>query len=86
MYTDATGVLVAPCDKSSTREENGKSDDVGSLQPVINHMTQQLNEVTADVQALKNANVLNEQARGSAYVRWGSNGCPNSSELVYSGA
>nr|KAG5687560.1 hypothetical protein BaRGS_023116 [Batillaria attramentaria] len=40
------------------------SDDVGSLQPVINHMTQQLNEVTADVQALKNANVLNEQARG----------------------
>nr|KAG5687558.1 hypothetical protein BaRGS_023114 [Batillaria attramentaria] len=48
------------------------------------HMTQQLNKVTADVQALKNANVLNEQARGTTYIRWGNKDCPDHSNTVYS--
>nr|KAG5694128.1 hypothetical protein BaRGS_005883 [Batillaria attramentaria] len=55
-------------EEQKEEEEDERSDDVGSLQPVINHMTQQLNEVTADVQALKNANVLNEQARGTVQL------------------
>ncbi|XP_070174281.1 uncharacterized protein [Littorina saxatilis] len=59
-----------------------RSDDVG---PVISHMTQQITEMTAEIQALKNANVENVQARGTTYVRWGHSSCPGTSDMIYSG-
>nr|KAG5693601.1 hypothetical protein BaRGS_014621 [Batillaria attramentaria] len=48
-------------------------------------MGQKLNEVDAEVQALKNSFTTVQEAGTSVYVRWGSSRCPNSTQLVYSG-
>ena len=42
-----------------------RSDDVGALEPVLSEVTQTLNVVTADVQALKNSNTGQVQALAS---------------------
>ena len=61
-----------------------RSDDQGPLEAVVQQMAQQLTQVTADVQALQNANQV-LQTRGSTYTRWGSSSCPHSEDVVYSG-
>ena len=66
-----------------------RSDDTLPLEAVVSQMTQQLTQVTADVQTLRNVNTQQDQAiqeaRGSSYIRWGHSTCPVSTELVYSG-
>ncbi|XP_025081101.1 uncharacterized protein LOC112556368 [Pomacea canaliculata] len=62
-----------------------RSDDIASWEPVVAQVTQRLNLAEADIQALKNADIAEQQARGTTYVRWGNNACPSSSEIVYSG-
>ena len=41
-----------------------RSDDAGALEVVLNHVTQQITEMTSDIQALKIANTQQDQARG----------------------
>ena len=42
-----------------------RSDDSGRLEPVLSHMTQQIAEMTSEIQALKNDDQEQEQARGN---------------------
>ena len=74
---------------SVPRDVVARSDDAGPLEVVVSHMGQQLTEVSADIQALKNANHQQDQqiqdARTSTFVHWGSSQCSSASQLVYSG-
>ena len=83
---------------SQTSAENGSSsphdvalraDDGGPLEEVVTHISQQVTEMSADIQALKNSDVQQthdiRDALTSTFVRWGSSTCDDSSELVYSG-
>ena len=66
-----------------------RSDDTDPLQTVVNQMDQRLTEVSADIQALKNANTQQDQdiseTKSSTFVHWGSSQCSDSSQLVYTG-
>nr|KAG5690627.1 hypothetical protein BaRGS_018097 [Batillaria attramentaria] len=77
-------VVCAVCHDVSVR-----SDDTTPLEPVVTQLSQQLTEVSAEVQAMKNANTQQDaaiqEAGSSVYVRWGRSVCPSSSHLVYSG-
>ena len=53
--------------KYSTSTDN-RADDSAAWEPVLGHVTQQLSQVTADIQALQNANAQRLQAAGQ-YVR-----------------
>ena len=56
---------------------------------VVTHISQQVTEMSADIQALKNSDVQQthdiRDALTSTFIRWGSSTCDDSSELVYSG-
>nr|KAG5693600.1 hypothetical protein BaRGS_014620 [Batillaria attramentaria] len=73
----------------SSHDVFARSDDHNPLEPVVNQLSQKMTEVSADVQALKNANtqqdVAIQEAGSSVYVRWGRSTCPSTSSLVYSG-
>ena len=66
-----------------------RADDGGPLEEVVTHISQQVTEMSADIQALKNSDVQQthdiRDALTSTFVRWGSSTCDDSSELVYSG-
>ena len=87
-------VTAAPHDVMS------RSDDGGPLEAVVNHISQQVTEMSADIQAfksqtsadiqtLKNSNSQQDHdiqdAQSSTFVHWGSSQCGGSSDLVYSG-
>ncbi|KAK7478830.1 hypothetical protein BaRGS_00029929, partial [Batillaria attramentaria] len=83
-----------PTDKGFVK----RSDDIGALEPVIGHMTQQLTNMAAQIEALQNqgealkerdqtltsAVSAQEEARGTTYVRWGHAACPNNTDTVHS--
>ena len=77
-----------------------RSDDGGPLEAVVSHISQQVTELSADIQAyksqtsadiqtLKNSNSQQDHdiqdAQSSTFVHWGSSQCGGSSDLVYSG-
>ena len=77
-----------------------RSDDGGPLEAVVSHISQQVTEMSADIQAfksqtsadiqtLKNSNSQQDHdiqdAQSSTFVHWGSSQCGGSSHLVYSG-
>ena len=66
-----------------------RADDADPLQAVVSQMDQRLTEVSADIQALRNADTQHSQdirdSQTSTFVHWGSSQCSNSSQLVYSG-
>ena len=79
---------------------SARSDDAGPLEAVTSHISQQVSEMTADIQAFKtqtNADIQSlknsktqqdniiQDARSSTFVHWGSSKCSGSSQLVYSG-
>jgi hypothetical protein len=90
---------IAPLSKSNTSIVHKmmlRADDGGPLEAVVNQMSQQIANINADIQALKNtdqqilsanhqqdANI--QDARTSTYVHWGSSHCPADAQLVYSG-
>ena len=96
------GFNAMPCTEGfkTSHEIGTRSDDTDALLPVINQMNQRLDEVGAEVEALKNSvssevaalqntNIRQdgaiEGAGTSTYVRWGNSACPSSAEHVYSG-
>ncbi|XP_025081100.1 uncharacterized protein LOC112556367 [Pomacea canaliculata] len=62
-----------------------RSDDTASWEPVVAQVTQRLNLAEANIEALKNSVVADQQRTGTVYVRWGNSICPGSAETVYSG-
>ena len=77
-----------------------RSDDGGPLEAVVSHISQQVTEMSADIQAfksqtsadiqrLKNSNSQQDHdiqdAQSSTFVHWSSSQCGGSSHLVYSG-
>ena len=77
-----------------------RSDDGGPLEAAVSHISQQVTEMSADIQAfksqtsadiqtLKNSNSQQDHdiqdAQSSTFVHWGSSQCGGSSHLVYSG-
>lgn len=66
-----------------------RSDDMGSIQTVIDGFAQRLSEVSAEVQALKVSRdqllATVSQSQTSSYIIWGRSTCPVSTETVYSG-
>ncbi|XP_070188680.1 uncharacterized protein [Littorina saxatilis] len=74
---------------SSSHDVNARSDDAGPLEAVISHISQQVTQMSASIQTLKNGNdqqnLVLDDARTSVFVQWGSSACSPSSELVYSG-
>ncbi|XP_025094915.1 uncharacterized protein LOC112564363 isoform X3 [Pomacea canaliculata] len=67
-----------------------RSDDIDPLVPVVTQLTEKVKQVSAGLQALTNhVNEVSEslsKTSASVFVNWGSSACPNSSELVYTGA
>ena len=66
-----------------------RSDDGGPLEAVVSHISQQVTELSVDIQTLKNSNSQQnhdiQDAQSSTFVHWGSSQCGGSSHLVYSG-
>ncbi|XP_070178863.1 uncharacterized protein [Littorina saxatilis] len=64
-------------------------DDIRPRETAVTNMGQRLNEVGADVQALKIQSSHQDQdikdARSSTFVHWCSSRCTDASQLVYSG-
>nr|KAG5700163.1 hypothetical protein BaRGS_010470 [Batillaria attramentaria] len=77
------GVAQPEGKRSETHDIVARSDDTGPLEPVVSQMTQQMTEMSSEIQALKNTV---QEAGHSVYIRWGHSACPASSaDLVYSG-
>ena len=66
-----------------------RAHDGGPFEAVVNHISQQMTEMSADIQTLKNSNSQQnhdiQDAQSSTFVHWGSSQCCGSSHLVYSG-
>ena len=71
------------------RTPQTRADDINSLEPVVTQLSQRLNEVGADVEALKTVTTQQDdriqEAATSTFVRWGRSTCPSSAELIYTG-
>ena len=88
-------VSAAPHDVMS------RSDDGGPLEAVVSHISQQVTEMSADIQAFKSQTsadipevkeqqqpagpTTSKTPQSSTFVHWGSSQCGGSSHLVYSG-
>ena len=103
--TDHTELPPAPLESddivtATAHDVMSRSDDGGPLQAVVNHISQQVTALSADIQAfksqtsadiqtLKNSNSQQDHdiqdAQSSTFVHWGSSQCGGSSHLVYSG-
>ena len=74
---------------SAAHDVISRSDDGGPLEAVVSHISQQVTELNADIQTLKNSNSQQDHdiqdAQSSTFVHWGSSKCGGSSHLVYSG-
>ena len=74
---------------SAAHDVISRSDDGGPLEAVVSHISQQVTELNADIQTLKNSNSQQDHdiqdAQSSTFVHWGSSQCGGSSHLVYSG-
>ena len=74
---------------SAAHDVMSRSDDGGPLEAVVSHISQQVTEMSADIQVLKSSNSQQDRdiqdAQSSTFVHWGSSQCSSSSQLVYSG-
>ena len=76
-------------DVTDDRRLHSRSDDISATEIVVDQMSQRLDALGAEVEALKTVNsqqdVAIHEAATSTFVRWGSSQCPSTAELVYSG-
>ena len=60
-----------------------RANDGGPFEAVVNHISQQMTEMSADIQTLKNSNSQQnhdiQDAQSSTFVHWGSSQCGGSS-------
>ncbi|KAK7095348.1 uncharacterized protein [Littorina saxatilis] len=81
--------LTGTTSDSTSHDVMPRSDDTGPWEAVMSHISQQVTEMEADIQALKNSNTQQDlaiqDARSSTFVHWGSSSCSNLSHTVYSG-
>ena len=74
---------------SAAHDVISRSDDGGPLEAVVSHISQQVTELSVDIQTLKNSNSQQDHdiqdAQSSTFVHWSSSQCGGSSHLVYSG-
>ncbi|KAL8585109.1 hypothetical protein ACOMHN_013125 [Nucella lapillus] len=79
-------VTVSGSFENSTKgKRQPRSDDMDSLELVVNQLGTQVETLSANIQALQNWVDDTERTSGTTYVRWGSKSCPIPAQLVYSG-
>ncbi|KAL8590484.1 hypothetical protein ACOMHN_011697 [Nucella lapillus] len=69
----------------SQRLQSPRSDDRGPLEVVVNGLSQQVVQLSANIQALKTFERDIQASKGSTFVHWGSHACRGSSQTVYAG-
>ena len=96
------GAIMHPSltDQASTHDAKARAEDAGPLEAVVGRLSQQVTEMSADIQAwktqtdtdiqtLQTSNLRQDHdiqdAATSTFVHWGSSQCANASQLVYSG-
>ena len=88
--TSSKQVPVAVLAEDRRRAPQIRADDINSLEPVVTQLSQRLNEVGAEVEALRTVTTQQDEriqeAATSTFVRWGRSTCPSSAELIYTGA
>ncbi|KAL8585105.1 hypothetical protein ACOMHN_013123 [Nucella lapillus] len=87
IHINTLNELVLKLSKNSPEQDDDAdwSDDVDTLEPVVNQLGTQVETLSANIQALQNRVDDTERTSGTTYIRWGSKSCPSAAQLVYSG-